>query len=81
MKAEGFYWRFLRFKMFEILSPASSRTLPCIFNLRAEITPIAILHDNAQVVLPWGKERVFVADNIGVVQPPQEIHLCRQVCS
>lgn len=55
------------------------QTLPCIFNLRAEVAPIAVLHDDAQMVLTRGEERILVADNIGVVQPPQEIHL--RACS
>lgn len=51
------------------------QVLPRIFDLRAKIAPIAVLHDDAKVVFSRGKEGVLVADDIRMVQPPQEIDL------
>lgn len=56
------------YELHEVLSP-------CVFYLRAKITPVAVFHDDAEMILTWGKEGVFVADNVRVMQIPQELHL------
>lgn len=45
----------------------TSTVLPCVFYLRAEVAPVAVLHDDAEVVLARGEEGVLVADDIRVV--------------
>lgn len=56
-------------------SPTSFKDLPCILYLRAEVAPVAVFHDDAQVVLARGEEGVLVADDVRVVQSPKELHL------
>lgn len=59
-----------------IYTSISRSTLsPRILDLRAEVAPVAVLHDNAKMVLARCKERVLVAHNIRVVQPPHQLYL------
>ena len=44
-------------------------------DLAAEVAAVAVLHDDAERVLVLAEERVVVADDVRMVQPPQELDL------
>ncbi len=46
-----------------------------VVDLSAEIAPVAILHNNAQRFLVRHHEGLVVADDVGVVQPFEEVDL------
>ena len=44
-------------------------------DLAAEVATVAVLHDDAERVLVLAEERVVVADDVRMVQPPQQLDL------
>jgi hypothetical protein len=42
------------------------------FNAFGQITPVAIRHDDTELGTTFGKEGIFVTNNVGVVEPLHE---------